>query len=85
MRYDDSTALDSLLEYLHTGTYTEISNPTATFKRRRDVEWNEALKKHAEVFTLADKYGVAGLKKLAEAAINIASTELSACTRGYRE
>jgi len=80
MLYDDPKALDSLLEYLHTGTYSDISSVTATSKRRRDVEWNEALKKHAEVFTLADKYDVAGLKKLAKAAINIASTELSART-----
>lgn len=79
MIYDDSSALDSLLEYLYTGTYTEICSITVNeiTKRRQDVEWNDILKKHAEVFTLADKYGVATLKKLAGAAIHIASIELS--------
>jgi len=80
MVYDDSLALDTLLEFLYTGSYTELDNimETDCDKRRSDVEWNELLKKHAEVFTLADKYGVATLKKLAGAAINIAAAELSA-------
>jgi hypothetical protein len=80
MIYDDPIALESLLEFLYTGTYTDLNDIMGNDLGgcRRDVEWNELLKKHAEVFTLADKYGVVTLKKLAAAAINIAATELSA-------
>jgi len=71
MLYDDPVALDSLLEFLYTGSYTEMDN-TARGTNRKDIEWNEILKIHAEVFTLADKYGVAALKELAKEGITVA-------------
>lgn len=71
MLYDDSVALDSLLEFLYTGSYTEMNN-TARGTNRTDIEWNEILKMHAEVFTLADKYGVVTLKELAKEGITVA-------------
>lgn len=71
MLYDDSMALDSFLEFLYTGTYTAITDRTRA-TNRTELEWNENLKKHAEVFTLADKYGVASLKDLAREGITVA-------------
>jgi len=69
--YEDYEAFDSVLEFLYTGTYAALEIMTH-IGERRDAQWIELLKKHADMFALADKYGMVALKDLAGTAINIA-------------
>jgi len=78
--YDDYEAFDSLLELLYTGTYAALEIMTH-IGERRDAQWNDFVKKHADIFAIADKYGVVALKDLAGTAINIASSALAATGR----
>jgi hypothetical protein len=65
---DDPEALHCVLEFLYTGTYAGLYDYLSTEKRvafETDAEWIEMVKRHAEVFSLADKYDIKKLKYLA--------------------
>ena len=79
---DDPEALHCLLEFLYTGRYAYNAHnddgPLQT-DLETDAEWIELVLRHAEVFSLADKYDIKGLKRLARGRLCVASVASVRC------
>jgi len=68
---DDPEALHCLLEILYTKTYAFTGSVVGSL-HHTDAEWIELVKRHAEIFSLADKYDIKKLKQLARTRLAIA-------------
>lgn len=76
---DDPDALDCVLEWLYTRNYAfaETDGPET------DADWVEQVKRHAEIFSLADKYDIKELKQLVRMRLQHASEEN--CSWTYKD
>jgi len=76
MHDDDVCALDSLLMFLYIGSYNVRRWNTTTALRHADEFRLLLIKYHTEVFLLADKYDVPGLRDFASLAAKDAAERL---------